>query len=209
MIRFMHRGTLAAAVALGVAMGCSGGDDAGGTTGEGAMEKAGKAVDDAAASLRSDLDAAYLHARSRAALLDGIGADALSIDIDVENDGVVLKGTVAKADSKARATELVKAVDGVESVDNRLVHDPAAKSEPKAMEKAKSEVADLVLHSKVRLSLLDELGTDGLAVDIDVDAGKVVLTGVLPESKHALALEAAKSVGGVEAVEEHLVPRES
>ena len=45
---------------------------------------------------------------------------ALKIDVDTSNGRVVLAGTAPDADSKARATTMAKAVEGVVDVDNRL-----------------------------------------------------------------------------------------
>jgi osmotically-inducible protein OsmY len=46
---------------------------------------------------------------------------ALNIDVDTSNGNVILRGTAPDATAKGHATELVKQIDGVDSVDNQLV----------------------------------------------------------------------------------------
>ena len=62
-----------------------------------------------------------------------------------------------------------------------------------------------ILHSKVRLALLDALGTDALRMEIDVDQGSVSLKGqVRAPGSRELAGEVARKVGGVKSVTEDL-----
>jgi len=59
----------------------------------------------------------------------------------------------------------------------------------------------VILHSKVRLALLDALGTDALRMQIDVDDGNVSLAGnVRARASRDLAGEVARRVGGVKVV---------
>lgn len=46
---------------------------------------------------------------------------ALGIDVDTQGGRVALSGTAPDAESRERATQLAQAVDGVTTVDNRLV----------------------------------------------------------------------------------------
>jgi len=62
-----------------------------------------------------------------------------------------------------------------------------------------------ILHSKVRLALLDALGTDALRMEIDVDDGNVSLAGkVRARASLELAADVARKVGGVKAVKDDL-----
>jgi hypothetical protein len=62
----------------------------------------------------------WLWVKTRASLM---GADDLrdsTINVDVENDVVTLKGTVASAAQKTKAEQVAKSVSGVKSVKNQL-----------------------------------------------------------------------------------------
>lgn len=64
---------------------------------------------------------------------------------------------------------------------------------------------DAVTNVKVRALLLDKLGTDALGVHIEVDRGKVMLTGkVEKKSTQELAKEVALSVQGVHEVDNRI-----
>jgi osmotically-inducible protein OsmY len=183
---------------------------------EGPMEKAGKKMDEMADKTAKKMDAmgdqasaalsaAYLHTKVRGKLLDGVGMDALRIEIDVKGDHVILNGTVREANSPELAVEMVETLEGVESVESKLVHKPASSDDPDPMETAKSGIADAVLATKVRVALLDAIGTDGVPLDIDVADGVVVLSGAVPDEKKAeAAAAAARGVENVKSVENEL-----
>jgi osmotically-inducible protein OsmY len=76
-----------------------------------ATEKAGAA--DAAAD-------AALTARVKAALMAEPGIESLSIDVDTANKRVTLNGEVDTPQSRQRALEVARGVDGVQSVVDRL-----------------------------------------------------------------------------------------
>ena len=56
-----------------------------------------------------------------AALAKDSSLSALKIDVDTRDGQVTLNGTAPDAAAKQRATKLAEAVDGVKSVDNRLM----------------------------------------------------------------------------------------
>jgi len=171
-------------------------------TKEGPMEKAGKKMDEMAEKAAGAMSTAYLHTKVRAKLLDGIGTDALRIDIDVEDGKVVLNGTVRKRQTKELAGEIVGNLEGVKSVESKLGHNPAGTDDPGPMEEAGEELADAMLATKVRMALLDELGADALDIDIEVAGGKVVLSG--QTKKADAAVEAVHGLDDVTDVEDDL-----
>jgi osmotically-inducible protein OsmY len=68
-----------------------------------------------------------------------------------------------------------------------------------------SKLDEMMLHSKVRLALLDNIGGSALGIDIDVHGHDVTLSGKLDERKHTeLAAKYAKQVEGVKNVENDL-----
>jgi hyperosmotically inducible periplasmic protein len=67
------------------------------------------------------------------------------------------------------------------------------------------ETGNAILHSKVRLALLDALGTDALRMEIDVNDGNVSLAGKVREpASRDRAGEVARNVGGVKEVKTDL-----
>lgn len=67
----------------------------------------------------------WLWFKTRAALLATDDLRESTINVDVANDVVTLKGTVANAAQKTRAEQVAKGIDGVKSVRNELKVAPA------------------------------------------------------------------------------------
>ncbi|WP_352432699.1 BON domain-containing protein [Pyrinomonas sp.] len=63
---------------------------------------------------------AYIWGKVRAALLAANDLRDSTINVDVENEVVTLRGTVANADQRRRAEEVAKGIEGVKSVRNEL-----------------------------------------------------------------------------------------
>lgn len=94
-------------------------DDAVGESREQARQtqrEAGTAMDQAS----STLDDAAITARINAALAGDPQLSALGINVDTRQGQVSLNGTAPDEASRERATALARAVEGVQSVDNRL-----------------------------------------------------------------------------------------
>jgi osmotically-inducible protein OsmY len=71
------------------------------------------------------------------------------------------------------------------------------------------DVADARLEADVRLALLDKLGEDGLGVTVDAVGGRISLIGAVDKrTTQELAEEVAKSVPGVQSVDNRLAARE-
>ena len=67
---------------------------------------------------------------------------------------------------------------------------------------AADNLADWTTTLNVKLALLDKLGTDSLHVDVDANAGALLLKGTVDKREtRELAATIAKSVAGVESVE--------
>jgi len=63
------------------------------------------------------------------------------------------------------------------------------------------EVRDAVLESRVKTTLLRELGTTGFDVEVEATDGEVSLRGTLvDENRHEIAIQSAEKVDGVERV---------
>jgi osmotically-inducible protein OsmY len=71
------------------------------------------------------------------------------------------------------------------------------------------DVADARLEREVRLTLLEKLGEDGLGVTVEATGGRVTLIGAVDKrATQELAEEVAKSVPGVQSVDNRVFARE-
>ena len=71
-------------------------------------------------SIGQGLEDGWIHLKVRAALAAVDDLRDSTINVDVDNNVVTLRGSVANAASKAAAEKAAKAVDGVKSVSNKL-----------------------------------------------------------------------------------------
>ena len=81
--------------------------------------------DKGSSTIGSGVNDSWLWFKTRAALLTTTDLRDSTINVDVVNDVVTLKGTVATAAQKTRAEEVAKGIDGVKSVKNELKVAPA------------------------------------------------------------------------------------
>jgi len=136
------------------------------------------------------------------ALLNKLGTDSLRIDVDTMGGAVHLKGTVQKRETSELATTVAKSVTGVKTVNNDLKV-AAAEANPSKTDavtkEAEAELKDTVLETKVRIALVDKLGTDGFKVSTEAASGVITLS-YDKDLAAARRTEAANVVKGVEGV---------
>ena len=90
---------------------------------------AGQRLDRATADAERMARNGALTARVKAALANDVGLKTLKIDVDSDDGTVTLSGPVDSQDTRRRAQEAAKSVEGVHEVRNQLmVHDAAAAS---------------------------------------------------------------------------------
>jgi hyperosmotically inducible protein len=125
------------AVASALALGAAGCDQSGpaekmgaeaGRTLDRAAEKmgqaadaAGKAVEGAGAAVKEHAADAGLSAKVKSAVIAEAGPSGLGIDVSAAGGVVTLQGTVDTPEARERVVRAASGVDGVRSVDNRLV----------------------------------------------------------------------------------------
>jgi osmotically-inducible protein OsmY len=135
-------------------------------------------------------------------LLTKLGVDALHIDVDTTDGQVQLAGTVEKRETRDLAGELASKVDGVRSVENDVRLESAQQNPSElgaAEQEAKAELADAVLETRVRLKLIDQLGSDGLRIGTEASNGVVTLEFAkeMPERRRNRAVAAVQGIHGV------------
>lgn len=137
-------------------------------------------------------------------LLDKLGTDALHVNVDTIAGKVQLSGTVGKRETKELASEIARSVQGVAGVDNDLRVEAQVVAEGKdpvgaAASEAANEVKDGLLESKVRLALIDKLGSDGLRIGTEAASGVVTLEfdAAMPRARRLEAEAVVREVAGV------------
>lgn len=81
----------------------------------------------------------------------------------------------------------------------------AGKAVDRTVQATVRETGNAILHSKVRLALLEALGTDALRMEIDVNEGNVSLAGNVREpASRDRAADVVRKVGGVKDVKTDL-----
>lgn len=86
-----------------------------------ARERAAKSSD----SIGNSLDDAWIHTKINSKLFGEGGFPGGSLNVDVKNNVVTLRGTVATKADKAKVEQVAKDTAGVKSVRNQLVIKPA------------------------------------------------------------------------------------
>ena len=136
------------------------------------------------------------------ALLEKLGTDSLHMDVETNAGDVVLKGTVVKRETLELAQSVAKSVAGVKSVKNSLelmanVENPSQTAV--AAGETEAEVKDAMLATKVRLALVEKMGTDGFNTTTVAANGVVTLQfdKAISNARRAEAAKVVQSVDGV------------
>jgi len=125
-----------------------------------------------------------------------------AIDTHVDGGVVHLTGAVESQIDKDLAEQIAKSVDGVTRVENDLVVKADARKEAGIEEPESRDfgtlVDDATTTARVKFALLANESTEGLAIDVDTNAGTVSLGGsVASKQERALAEEIASNTDGV------------
>ena len=135
-------------------------------------------------------------------LLEKLGSDSLHVDVDANAGALTLAGTVDKRETRELAETIAKSVSGVKSVKNDIKLEASVANPSKASVaagEAEAEVKDAVLSTKIRLKLVDKMGTDGFKVGTEVANGVVTLEFErnFATARREEAINVVKSVEGV------------
>jgi osmotically-inducible protein OsmY len=159
----------------------------------------------APSALRADADDEQLELGVRLALLQKLGVDGLRVEVRAADGEVLLAGQVRKRETSELAEEVAKNIDGVRRVENQLELAEYAESRGQAgvaATETERELRDARLQTRVKLALIDRLGTDGFRIGTDAAGGSVTLEfpAGMPAERRAEAVRVARLVGGVEKV---------
>lgn len=112
------------------------------------------------------------------ALLNKLGNDSLRIDVTTNDGSVTLTGTVNKRETAELAETVTQSVSGVKKVHNDiklLANEQNPSTASKAAGEAEAEVKDAVLETKVRIALVDKMGSDGFKIGTEAASGVLTL----------------------------------
>lgn len=147
---------------------------------------------------------AWIDGKAEATLLFNGNLDSFDINTDVENGTVTLTGKVESDVDKKLAEELIRGIDGVKDVSNKLtVHNEAGTKEYSDAET--SGFVDAKIATVVKSRFLFDTDISGTSIDVDVKNGVVTLTGdVESEAEKQLAVNIAKNANDVREVNDKL-----
>lgn len=153
-----------------------------------------------------------LASRARLVLLQNLGEEAFYLSVSVAGDRVVLSGVLPAAARQKRAVDAVAQLHGVSSVEARFQPEPAAAARSRsaaatqqAVDDALFDVKDKLMANQIELELLQELGADALAIDVEVHRHVARLQGAVPSQGAAQrARSRAQTFQGIREVENQL-----
>jgi len=145
--------------------------------------------------------------RVRLELLTELGVDGTRVEVDADGGRVRLGGEVRKRATAELAASVAQQVEGVVSVENeiRVAADGTRAPEERIgglVAEAERELADAALETRVRLALVDRLGSDGFRIGTEAASGTVTLAlpRELERPRRREAVRIAERVEGVRRV---------
>ena len=134
---------------------------------------------------------------------------ASDISVEVRGDRAYLTGTVDEATDKNLAGQIAQGVDGIATVENKLVVDenwtPKARDPNDTDRDFATTVEDATITASVKSKLLWNDHTDGLEIDVDTVGGRVTLTGTADTAEaKQIATRLARNTDGVVGVDNKL-----
>jgi len=167
---------------------------------KGAVEAA---VEDRSGSdIKKDLE---IKTSITADVIDKMGTDVISLNVDVYEQVVMLTGVVEKAEQKKQAGKLTSKVEGVKKIYNEILVIKAINKEKGAVE---GFVDDTVIENKINALLLDAGGVNVTNFRWRSVGGRVYLFGRAlskPELKKAVGI--IKGIKGVSIVNDRVKVR--
>jgi osmotically-inducible protein OsmY len=171
-----------------------------------------------AACTERQVDDAMLTAKIKARMTADGRISPSRVDVDTLNGDVMLRGEAPTQEEKGAAEEVARSVEGVKSVSNQIIVNPAVAGTgipsgeeiKRQAEKAVSDVGQEVKKGAEDALLLGEikarLGAAGYSdISVSVEHGVVTLKGEAPADKDRIAVEAiVEKIKGVEKVNNQL-----
>lgn len=140
---------------------------------------------------------AWLDGKAETTILLNQHLNSFDINTDVENGVVHLTGEVNSEVEKSLAGELVKNLDGVRTVNNKLT---VLETEKQSQELV-DELTDAKVETVVKTKLLFHPDVSGANIEVETENRVVTLTGTVDsKEEQALAVELAQSTEDIAAI---------
>ncbi len=138
---------------------------------------------------KTNISDAQLHDNINTELLLDPATESYEVQADVDNGHVTLTGEVESWQEKQLVEKVVKQVNGVRSVDNKVYFN------------YKSDRLDSEIKAEIEKTLHWDVHVDDALVNVKVEDGKVTLTGTVASSSEKVQAETNAYVSGVESVD--------
>jgi osmotically-inducible protein OsmY len=164
----------------------------------------GETVADATAAASGEVANSLLGLKVKAALLDQLGIDGGRLSVDADGRHVTLTGSVNSETTSDRAWKVAGAVPGVDSVtmsvkvENDVAGALIDKQVDHAIASTQGTIADALLETRVKARLVEEMGQNAFAVEVEARDGVVSLSGTVADAiRRDLAAQTAGRTAGV------------
>lgn len=129
------------------------------------------------------------------------------LEVSVQDGKVILSGNVSDEVHKELATAIADGVEGVDSVDNRIVVDRNYQRPDRGDTRRYADiVTDAEINAAIKSKLLWSKHSDGMDMMVTTENGHVVLTGnVATQQMKQLSQKLARDTQGVRSVKNELV----
>lgn len=147
-------------------------------------------------TLGTMVDDSLITSRVKTRLLSDEFVSGLKIDVDTVQQVVILTGVLGTASERRIAGDIARATPGVLRVKNQLI--VGKKSTGQTMD-------DKIIGNRIKTGLIQEPGIRSMNIDVDVNKGRVTLTGVVASSSQRnRAISIARACPGTVAVTDNL-----
>ncbi|WP_130831742.1 molecular chaperone OsmY [[Erwinia] mediterraneensis] len=162
-------------------------------------DSAGAKIDSSMKKVDGFMDDSAVTAKAKAALVDDETIKSTDISVETEKGVVTLSGFVSSQDQAEKAVALVKKVEGVKSVNDKM----HVKDEQK--QSAKDYADDAATTSKIKAKFLTDDIVPSRNVKVETTNGVVQLSGTVENQAQSERAESiAKSIEGVKSVKNDL-----
>jgi hyperosmotically inducible protein len=146
----------------------------------------------------------WIALKVRSRLLVKSNVSAANTKVDVKDGVVLLTGTTDNVAQKELTEVYAKEIEGVKSVENKLV----VKDNPDTRSTAGEKIDDASITTQVKVALVRHKSTSALKTKVDTNDGVITITGEAnSDAEKALVTKLARDVRGVRSVDNRMTVR--
>lgn len=163
---------------------------------------------------------AWITTKTKSALLVDDSVKGMQINVDTYQNVVTLQGKVESQAQAAQAQKLAAGIEGVKSVENKLMVAAAGETRGDARTDTRTDsggvagrtgeiASDAALTAKVKSAFLIDSEVKGLQINVDTQGGVVTLKGTVDsQAQAAKARQIAQNIEGVKSVNSQLAVKQ-